>query len=153
MHVREEDPLISTETFGLWAVVVITFVVLVVATLMFLAARYKRCPSDKVLVVFGKVGKGQSAMCIHGGGAFIWPLIQDYKYMSLTPMSIPIPITQGPVAAEHPHQRAEHVHGGRQHRRSHHEQRGRAPADLGRTQSRAWRAKSSSVSCASRWPR
>ena len=82
--------MISTETFGLWAVVVITFVVLVVATLMFLAARYKRCPSDAVLVVFGKVGEGQSANCIHGGGAFIWPLIQDYKYLSLTPMSIGI---------------------------------------------------------------
>src|SRR5687767_4871861 len=61
-----------------------------VATLMFLAARYKRCPSDQVLVVFGKVGEGQSSRCIHGGGAFIWPLIQDYKYLSLTPMSIGI---------------------------------------------------------------
>ncbi|MFT3926100.1 MAG: SPFH domain-containing protein [Myxococcales bacterium] len=82
--------MISAEMFGLWAVVVITFVVLVVATLMFLAARYKRCPSDAVLVVFGKVGEGQHANCIHGGGAFIWPLIQDYKYLSLTPMSIGI---------------------------------------------------------------
>jgi flotillin len=80
----------STETLGLWAVVVITFVVLVVATLMFLAARYKRCPSDQVLVVFGKVGEGQTSRCIHGGGAFIWPLIQDYRYLSLTPMSIGI---------------------------------------------------------------
>ena len=77
-----------SESLGLWAIVVISFVVLMVATLMFLAARYKRCPSDQVLVVFGKVGEGQSARCIHGGGAFIWPLIQDYKYLSLTPMSI-----------------------------------------------------------------
>jgi flotillin len=78
------------ESFGLWAVVVLTFVVLVVAKLMFLAARYKRCASDQVLVVFGKVGEGQSAKCIHGGGAFIWPLIQDYKYLSLTPITIGI---------------------------------------------------------------
>lgn len=78
------------DSLGLWAVVVISFVVLMVATLMFLAARYKRCPSDQVLVVFGKVGEGQSSRCIHGGGAFIWPLIQDYKYLSLTPMSISI---------------------------------------------------------------
>ena len=78
----------SVETLSLWAVVVITFVVLVVATLMFLAARYKRCPSDQVLVIFGKVGEGQSSRCIHGGGAFIWPLIQDYRYLGLTPMSI-----------------------------------------------------------------
>jgi flotillin len=80
----------SAESIGLWAIVVITFVVLMVATLMFLAARYKRCPSDQVLVVFGKVGEGQSANCIHGGGAFIWPLIQDYKYLSLTPITIGI---------------------------------------------------------------
>ncbi|HKU41221.1 MAG TPA: SPFH domain-containing protein [Polyangiales bacterium] len=78
------------ESFGLWAVVVITFVVLIVATLMFLAARYKRCPSDQVLVIFGKVGEGMSSRCIHGGGAFIWPLIQDYRYLSLTPLSIGI---------------------------------------------------------------
>src|SRR5689334_25038363 len=78
------------ESFGLWAVVVIAFVVLMVATLMFLAARYKRCPSDQVLVVFGKVGEGQSSRCIHGGGAFIWPLIQDYRYLSLTPLTINI---------------------------------------------------------------
>ena len=80
----------SPETFGLWAVVVITFVVLVVTTLMFLAARYKRCPSDQVLVIFGKVGEGMTSRCIHGGGAFIWPLIQDYRYLSLTPLSISI---------------------------------------------------------------
>jgi flotillin len=80
--------LTSVQSLSLWAGVVVTFVVLVVATLMFLAARYKRCPSDQVLVIFGKVGEGQSSRCIHGGGAFIWPLIQDYRYLSLTPMSI-----------------------------------------------------------------
>ncbi len=80
----------AAEMFGLWAAVVVTFVVLLVATVTFLAARYKRCPSDQVLVVFGKVGEGQSARCIHGGGAFIWPLIQDYKYLSLTPITIGI---------------------------------------------------------------
>jgi len=85
-----EESVNLSETLGLWAVVVIAFVVLMVATLMFLAARYKRCSSDQVLGVFSKVGEGQSARCIHGGGAFIWPLIQDYKYLSLTPMSIMI---------------------------------------------------------------
>jgi flotillin len=68
------------------------FVVLVVANVLYLAKRYRRCPSDKILVVYGKVGAGQSAKCIHGGGSFIWPLIQDYEYMSLTPMTINIPL-------------------------------------------------------------
>lgn len=44
------------------------FVVFV--TILALISRYKRCPSDKILVVYGKTG-GQSAKCIHGGGAFI----------------------------------------------------------------------------------
>ena len=39
---------------------------------------YKRCPSDRILVIFGKVAGGRSAHCIHGGGAFIIPLVQDY---------------------------------------------------------------------------
>ena len=75
-----------------WAMPVIGLVVLIFTTMMFLASRYKRCPSDKILVVFGKVGEGQSARCIHGGGIFVWPLIQDYAYMSLRPMTISIPL-------------------------------------------------------------
>ena len=64
---------------------------------IFLAAirRYKRCPSDKILVIYGKTGtdesgKPRSARCIHGGAAFIWPLFQDYSYMDLTPIAIDI---------------------------------------------------------------
>ncbi|APZ46466.1 flotillin [Polaribacter reichenbachii] len=52
--------------------------------------RYKRCPSDRILVVYGKVGGGESAKCIHGGAAFIFPVIQDYEFLDLTPMSIEV---------------------------------------------------------------
>ncbi|WP_046757713.1 flotillin family protein [Kordia jejudonensis] len=52
--------------------------------------RYKRCPSDRILVVYGKVGGGQSAKCIHGGAAFILPVIQDYEFLDLTPISIEV---------------------------------------------------------------
>jgi flotillin len=79
-------------TFDYWILPVVAFLILFVSTLIFLASRYKRCPSDKILVIYGKVGVGQSARCVHGGGALIWPLIQDYAYMSLTPMTIPIPL-------------------------------------------------------------
>lgn len=78
--------------FDFWILPIAAFLILFVSTLIFLASRYKRCPSDKILVVYGKVGAGQSANCIHGGGAFIWPLIQDYAYISLTPMTISIPL-------------------------------------------------------------
>jgi flotillin len=55
--------------------------------------RYKRCPSDRILVVYGKVGGGGSAKCIHGGAAFIWPVFQDYSFMDLTPISIEVNLT------------------------------------------------------------
>lgn len=62
----------------------------IVLTLIILIKRYKRCPSDKILVVYGKVGGGKSAKCIHGGAAFIMPVIQDYEYLDLTPISIEV---------------------------------------------------------------
>jgi len=55
--------------------------------------RYKRCPSDRILVVYGKTGGGLSAKCIHGGASFIWPIIQDYEFLDLTPMSIEVNLT------------------------------------------------------------
>jgi len=68
---------------------------LVVVVFVMVAAvirRYRRCPSDKILVVYGKTGGG-SAKCIHGGGKFVWPIIQDYAYLSLTPISIDANLT------------------------------------------------------------
>ncbi len=71
-------------------IVVLVFVLFV--TFMALISRYKRCPSDKILVIYGRTG-GKSATCIHGGGAFIWPVIQDYAYLDLKPMSIEANLT------------------------------------------------------------
>jgi flotillin len=78
--------------FNFWILPIVAFLFLIVSTLVFLASRYKRCPSDQILVLYGKVGEGQSARCIHGGGTMVWPLIQDYAYISLTPMTISIPL-------------------------------------------------------------
>ncbi|MDR2841246.1 MAG: flotillin family protein [Paludibacter sp.] len=74
--------------FTLIVITVIVGFILVIA----LIKRYKRCPSDKILVVYGRTGGG-SARCIHGGGAFIWPVIQDYAFLSLTPISIEANLT------------------------------------------------------------
>nr|WP_299113868.1 flotillin family protein [uncultured Winogradskyella sp.] len=70
--------------------VLIFSVLFVVLILIVLIKRYKRCPSDRILVVYGKVGGGQSAKCIHGGAAFILPVIQDYEFLDLTPISIEV---------------------------------------------------------------
>ena len=76
---------------GIGSYMTIIFVALfVVLTLIILIKRYKRCPSDRILVVYGKVGGGQSAKCIHGGAAFILPVIQDYEFLELTPISIEV---------------------------------------------------------------
>lgn len=72
--------------------VIVAAVVVVIFLIMALTARYKRCPSDKILVVYGKTG-GASAKCIHGGGAFIWPVIQDFAYLDLKPISIEANLT------------------------------------------------------------
>lgn len=62
--------------------------------IIFFMLRYRRCPSDQILVVYGKVaGANKSAKCIHGGGTMVWPLFQDYEYLYLTPMTIGIPLT------------------------------------------------------------
>jgi flotillin len=65
-------------------------IVIVFGTLLAFASRYKKCPSDRILVVYGKVSSGKSAHCLHGGAAFIWPIIQDYQFLDLTPMPIEI---------------------------------------------------------------
>ncbi|WP_321516847.1 SPFH domain-containing protein [Marinifilum fragile] len=84
---------------GEYIVLLITVAVIFVFVLIVsFFKRYKRCPSDRVLVVYGKVGKGggaesRSAKCIHGGAAFVWPIIQDYAFLDLTPISIEINLT------------------------------------------------------------
>jgi len=80
----------STLTLILIVVVAISVFSIIVA----LVKRYKRCPSDKLLVIYGKTGKtdgkASAAKVIHGGGAFVWPVIQDYTFLDLKPISIDI---------------------------------------------------------------
>jgi len=75
--------------FLLIGAVVILFFVVFIAVL----SRYKKCSSDKILVVYGKLGRDKdgnerSSRCIHGGATFIWPVIQSYEFLDLTPLSI-----------------------------------------------------------------
>lgn len=77
-------------------VTLITVIALLVFTsLIVLLTRYRKCPSDKILVVYGKIGRNKdgtprSAKCIHGGAAFIMPVLQSYEYLDLTPLSISV---------------------------------------------------------------
>ncbi|MEM9081197.1 MAG: SPFH domain-containing protein [Verrucomicrobiota bacterium] len=69
---------------------VVIFLGVIAITLM---SRYKRCPSDRLLVKYGKVQGGKSANCYHGGATFVWPVIQGYQYLDLTPLPIDIQLT------------------------------------------------------------
>ena len=85
--VATDNPLASP-----FVVIVLVLALVLFVTFLTIARFYKRCPSDRILVIYGKVRGGRSAHCIHGGGAFIIPLIQDYAYIGLTPMTINIPL-------------------------------------------------------------
>lgn len=64
-------------------------VIVVMSLLLLFVVRYKRCPSDKILVIYGKTGGG-SAKCLAGGAAFVMPIFQDYEYLDLSPISIDV---------------------------------------------------------------
>jgi flotillin len=78
---------------NIWLIILPVFVALVAFSFfMMIVSRYKRCPSNRVLVIYGKVGGGNTARCIHGGAAFVWPLVQDHAFLSLEPIQIEIPL-------------------------------------------------------------
>jgi flotillin len=70
-------------------IIAIGFLGLIILSFLWAISRYRRCPSDKILVIYGKTGGG-SARCLAGGAAFVWPVIQDYQYLDLTPISIDV---------------------------------------------------------------
>ena len=72
--------------FGL----MIAAALVLISIFVFIANQYKRCPSNKIIVVYGKTGGEKTAKCVHGGGTFIIPLIQDYGVLSLEPMTTDI---------------------------------------------------------------
>ena len=78
--------------------IILILVAVLFVTLAAILKRYRRCPSDKILVIYGKTGKNaagsiSSARCIHGGAAFIWPVFQDYAFLDLKPISIECNLT------------------------------------------------------------
>ncbi len=61
-----------------------------ISIFVFIANQYKRCPSNKIIVVYGKTDGEKTAKCVHGGGTFVIPLIQDFGVLSLEPMTTDI---------------------------------------------------------------
>ena len=86
-----------------WLFLILALAFVVFATLITLLGRYKRCPPDRILVIYGKVGPGvegkRSSHCIHGGAAFVMPVIQDYQFLDLTPITMDIDL-QGALSRQ-----------------------------------------------------
>ena len=78
------------EAGALLTIMMFATILFLVAIVIFFAQRYKRCPPDKVMVVYGRTDKGKASRTIHGGAALVWPLIQDYAFLTLTPITINI---------------------------------------------------------------
>ena len=78
-------------TIGIIVAVVVILIIVLIMLVVF--TRYKKCPSDKIMVIYGKIspnkdGTYRSAKCVHGGAALVWPFVQSYTFLDLTPLSI-----------------------------------------------------------------
>ena len=76
-------------------ILVSAVVLILVSFIAWICSRYKKCPSDKIMVIYGSIGKNKdgtnrSAKCIHGGAEFVIPVFQSYAYLDLTPISIQV---------------------------------------------------------------
>ena len=66
------------------------FVAVVLGTVYVATSRYKLAPANKILVVYGNTKGAGAAKCYHGGGKIVWPLVQNYAFLDLKPMTINI---------------------------------------------------------------
>ena len=72
-------------------ILIVSMLIIGFGTTIYFFSRYKKCPSDKIMVIYGKTGGGgRSSNCMHGGAAFIWPVIQAYEFLDLTPIKLDI---------------------------------------------------------------
>ena len=82
----------NTSGFEWLAMLAVVVALLFFSFALLLVRRYKRCPSNRILVIYGKVRQGDTSRCIHGGAAFVMPLIQDHAFLSLEPIQIEVPL-------------------------------------------------------------
>ncbi len=84
------NPILAAANPGGVAMLIAALLVILFILVITFISRYKKCPPDQIMVVYGKTGKQRASRCIHGGAAFIWPVIQDYGFVSLRPMQLDV---------------------------------------------------------------
>ncbi len=82
-----------------WPLVFVALALIFFSLVIAFARRYKRCPSNRILVIYGRAKEGRVARTLHGGGSFVLPILEDYEYLSLDPMQIEIPL-EGALSIE-----------------------------------------------------
>ena len=90
---------LSGTTMIYFAVIAVVVMIVFFMFVSLLVKRYRRCPSNRALIIYGKVKEGESARCIHGGAAFVWPLIQESAFLNLEPTQIEVPL-RGALSSE-----------------------------------------------------
>ena len=82
---------------SVFPILILAIIIAFVALVLFLswAKWYRKCPSDRIMVIYGSIRQragqqGTPARCIHGGAKFVWPVFQDYGYISLRPLQIDV---------------------------------------------------------------
>ncbi len=84
------SPVFAAASFGGVALLIAALFFILFVIVVTFVSRYKKCPSDQVMVIYGKTGGQRAGRCIHGGAAFIWPVIQDYGFLSLRPVQLDV---------------------------------------------------------------
>src|SRR5579862_3931797 len=93
LFVLAQDQKLGSNNPYIWmAVAIVAAAVIFFSFVLLLVNRYKRCPSNRIMVIYGKVGGGNTSRCVHGGAAFVLPLIQDYDFLALDPIQIEVPL-------------------------------------------------------------
>lgn len=84
------NPIIAAASMSNVALLIAALLVILFILVLTFISRYKKCPPDQIMVIYGKTGGQRAGRCIHGGAAFVWPVIQDYGFVSLRPMQLDV---------------------------------------------------------------
>ena len=93
LQLSSSEPTSATSFFAALPAAVIlgaAVVVLLAGLALLFVNRYVRCPANKILVISGRVAGEGAARCISGGGVFVWPVVQEYEFLSLDPVRIDV---------------------------------------------------------------
>ncbi len=87
--------LIAAQDAGLSPIVLFGVALVVIPLMLFMfmtlfLKQYKRCPPNRVLVVYGKTGPEGGARCVHGSALLVLPLLQDYGWLALEPFRLEV---------------------------------------------------------------